>query len=75
LAGPLSFFSLNFFSSSIIYHFFRNPCFYSSPDMKIPFSLLFALILSVNTFAAPVPNAQAGDDFVGDCSIPCDAQN
>jgi hypothetical protein len=32
--------------------------------MKIPFSLLFALILSVDTFAAPVPNAQAGDEFV-----------
>ncbi|KAJ7885759.1 hypothetical protein B0H14DRAFT_2563763 [Mycena olivaceomarginata] len=31
--------------------------------MKIPFSLLFALILSVDTFAAPVPNAQAGDEF------------
>ncbi|KAJ7883489.1 hypothetical protein B0H14DRAFT_3432938 [Mycena olivaceomarginata] len=31
--------------------------------MKILFSLLFALILSVDTFAAPVPNAQAGDEF------------
>ncbi|KAJ7883410.1 hypothetical protein B0H14DRAFT_1427202 [Mycena olivaceomarginata] len=30
--------------------------------MKIPFSLLFALILSVDTFAAPVPNAEAGDE-------------
>jgi hypothetical protein len=35
-----------------------------SHDMKIPFSLLFALILSVDTFAAPVPNAQTGDEFV-----------
>ncbi|KAJ7841055.1 hypothetical protein B0H14DRAFT_2587077 [Mycena olivaceomarginata] len=30
--------------------------------MKIPFSFLFALILSVDTFAAPVPNAEAGDE-------------
>jgi hypothetical protein len=32
--------------------------------MRIPFSLVFALLLSLDTFAAPVPNAQAGDEFV-----------
>jgi hypothetical protein len=32
--------------------------------MRIPFSLVFALLLSFDTFAAPVPNAQAGDEFV-----------
>jgi len=31
--------------------------------MKIPFSLLFAVILSLDAFAAPVPNAQVGDEF------------
>ncbi|KAJ7492135.1 hypothetical protein FB451DRAFT_1217112 [Mycena latifolia] len=31
--------------------------------MQIPYALLFAVLFSVPTFAAPVPNAQAGDEF------------
>ncbi|KAJ6521178.1 hypothetical protein DFH09DRAFT_1278163 [Mycena vulgaris] len=31
--------------------------------MRIPFSLLFALVLSLDTFAAPVPNADVGNEF------------
>lgn len=32
--------------------------------MRIPFSILFAVILSLDAFAAPVPNADAGGEFV-----------
>ncbi|KAJ7881436.1 hypothetical protein B0H13DRAFT_935783 [Mycena leptocephala] len=31
--------------------------------MQIPFSVLFALVLSLDTFAAPLPNANANDNF------------
>ncbi|KAJ7103047.1 hypothetical protein B0H15DRAFT_926458 [Mycena belliarum] len=31
--------------------------------MHIPYALFFAVLFSVPTFAAPVPNAQAGDEF------------
>ncbi|KAJ6466809.1 hypothetical protein C8R45DRAFT_1020202 [Mycena sanguinolenta] len=31
--------------------------------MKLPFSILVAVILSLDTFAAPVPNAQVGDNL------------
>lgn len=34
--------------------------------MRIPFSLLFAIVLSLDAFAAPVPNVDVVNEFVRD---------
>ncbi|KAF7343308.1 hypothetical protein MVEN_01763100 [Mycena venus] len=58
LAGPL------LFSSSFPYcTFFSIALPLNLSPMKIPFSLLFAIVFSLDAFAAPVPNANSRDDF------------
>ncbi|KAJ7182926.1 hypothetical protein C8R43DRAFT_17157 [Mycena crocata] len=56
----LSFF-LSFYST--FYFIFWSYFSLGFPAMQIPFSVLFAFLLSLDVFAVPVPNAEAGNDF------------
>jgi hypothetical protein len=53
-----------FTSTFFFFHLPSFESFLSSPNMKIPFSILFTIILSLDVFAAPVPTAQDGTELV-----------